>query len=122
MTTPPIRRRLTSTEWVAEAAARFGRVVDDWAFACPACGIRQTVGDLKAVGAPRHLWGIACIGRFAVNDAANHLELRRIGGGCSYIAGAGVAVCPLQVTRDDGTVVEVFDFAPSVIIPGKGRT
>jgi hypothetical protein len=102
------RQHFTEAEWIAEARARFGDNPNDWAFRCPACRCRITVGDYRRAGAPEDTIAFSCIGRF--NGKGGSME-KPSKFGCNYAGGGLFRLNPVDVIREDGKTSTMFAFA-----------
>lgn len=102
-------------EWQEEAVSRFGTNARNWAFVCPACGKVSTVSDFLALEAnPQNAYQ-ECIGRVTGQGAP-----RKEGNpnGCNWAAYGFFGTCGKGriVIDDEGSEIEVFDFAE--VVPG----
>lgn len=99
-------------EWTEEGKERFGENYEDWKFKCPSCGHIASGKDFKDAGADANDMYQTCIGRHNGKGAYSK-KAKDKGNGCNWAAfglfktiGKGRIVI-----SEDGTEVEVFDFA-----------
>lgn len=98
---------LSRTEWITEAARRFGPDPLDWRFVCPSCGHVASVRDWKDAGAPESAAAFSCVGRWTGRMG---VSLWTKPGPCNY-AGFGLfQINPVAVDHD-GVIHCVFAFA-----------
>ena len=103
------KKEQTLKEWQEEAKRLFGDNAKQWKFKCPACGHVASVQDFLNVGADANSAYQECIGRHTGKGSPKKGDTS----GCNWAAyglfktmGKG-----RTVIADDGTKVEVFDFA-----------
>lgn len=104
-------KKYTLKEWLTEANRRFGKDPENWKFICPMCG-RVNIGkEFKEAGAQPDDMYCNCIGRFNGNMVP---ASKSKGNGCDWAAYGlfGTAGKGVLVEKQDGSCVEVFDFAP----------
>ena len=89
---------MASTEYLAEAARRFGTDQAAWRFVCPACGHVQSVADYQAAGAPEGAIGFSCIGRY-LGGAYDWFQGTTP---CNYTSGGLLRVGGVRLTDLDG--------------------
>lgn len=97
----------TAAEWRAEAAERFGKNLFEARFVCPRCGTVTSVRELVAAYAP----GQPSAGSAATN-CIGRVDPER---GCDWAAYGllGTMGKGRVILMEDGTKIEVFDFAPA---------
>lgn len=93
-------RSLPHAEWIAEGRARYGSDWKAWAFVCPSCGQRQTIGEMISAGMPESMFAFSCIGR-ALNSEVE-LGKPTQGHGCNYAGGGLFKLNPVTVTLPAG--------------------
>lgn len=80
-------KQMNGNEWVDEARRLFGHDPNDWAFVCPVCGNRQTVGDFRKLqdrtAAPMDAYKM-CIGVYIYGARARHEQTGQ--GPCDCVA------------------------------------
>lgn len=106
-------RHVSRTEWLAEAAARFGRDPHGWWFVCPSCGHVEQGQAWADVGAMASA-GVNCVGRYLPDANLEVLKDRTFnddGGPCCYVSGGMICVSPVSVSMDGGGYVRAFEFA-----------
>lgn len=112
-------KTLTQDEWLCQGTARYGSEVYRWAFVCPMCGTRQTIGDqveaAKAAGIdPNKVVGFNCIGR-ATGQGDAGIAAKNRGEpwdkGCNWTLGGLFRVHQTEVIVEDGVRRPVFEFA-----------
>lgn len=102
----------TRAEWLLEAGRRFGRDPLSWRFVCPRCGHEQTALDFVRLDAePKRVY-TECIGRALPADQAR-ARFEDGPGPCDWAAFGllGTLGKGRLVLAEDGSSVEVFDFA-----------
>lgn len=104
-------RRLTYAEWIEEGKKLFGPLYDDWRFVCPVCGHVAEVRDWRKAGAPSGAIAFSCIGRYG--DAKREAFGGEGTGPCDYAGGGVFRLNPVTVVSEDGSEVQVFEFAKS---------
>jgi len=104
-----MRRILTEAEWNAEGHHLFGHDQMKWKFLCPSCGMSIAVTDWKEAGAPENAVAFSCVGRWRGGDNAKTFAKK--GGPCTYAGGGLFAINPVRVHREDGSHLDVFEFA-----------
>jgi len=105
MATEPIkqvtdRREISLDEWKAEGVEKFGEVVADWVFECPACHETQTMRDFvdAEVKNPDTVFYFSCIGRWAE------------GRGCDWTLGGLLQIHKTEVIAPDGDKIAVMEW------------
>lgn len=101
-------KTMTEAEWRAEAVRRFGSDSSNWRFVCPSCKHEASVSDWVKVGAPREAAAFSCVGRWMDNPSPAFSDKP---GPCNYAGGGLFKIHPVSVTREDGAVCSMFDFA-----------
>jgi len=94
-------KKMTLTEWKAEATRRFGNDPYKWKFKCTSCGHVQCAEDFKGlVEDPMSVMFFSCLGRFK-DDV-----------GCNWTLGGLFQMHTLEVDPEDGRdPVPSFEFA-----------
>ncbi|ANP79344.1 hypothetical protein A134_23245 [Vibrio crassostreae 9CS106] len=102
-------------EFYGVATKRFGDSMLDWAFVCPLCGTRQTIGELsEALGYDldeikankalpdevRKYIGFSCLGRFNQGEK-----------GCDWTLGGLFKIHTTEVISEDGEPKPIFELA-----------
>ena len=103
-------RRLTHTEWLAEAKQRFGSQSGKWRFVCPSCKVETTVDEWQAAGAPEGAVAFSCIGRFTGGEGTMD-QGKAPKQPCNYTGGGLFKLNPVEVTDDGGVKHMLFEFA-----------
>ena len=101
------QRRINYEEWLKEAKQLYGEDPLEWSFKCPVCGYEASVRDWKEAGATSGEAGFSCIGRHMTESRS----LGEEGQPCDYAGGGLFRLNPVTVVTEDGTEVEVFEFA-----------
>lgn len=107
-------RTMTTDEWRAEAARRFGDDAGGWRFTCPACGHVASLRDWREAGAPDGAFAFSCIGRWKSKPRG---AFERGEGPCDYAGGGLINLSPVCVRDGDGDAeifgceTWLFDFA-----------
>lgn len=99
-------------EWRKEGTRRFGDDFENWKFICPACGHIASGKNFKDAEAEPNDMYQTCIGRH--NGKGNDgMESKDEGNGCNWAAFGllGTMGKGRTVIAEDGSEVEVFDFA-----------
>lgn len=94
---PPVRRRVTFTDWQAEGVRLFGEDRRAWRFICPACGHVASVADWMAAGAKEGEVGFSCIGRRQPKPRDAFVKGE---GPCNYAGGGLFRLNPVTVVGD----------------------
>lgn len=99
----------TLADWLTEGKETFGEDFSQWRFICPACGHIQTVQDFTDIGASANNAYQECIGRCTGKGSPKKGDTS----GCNWAAYGlfGTLGKGRIVVTDDGTEVEVFQFA-----------
>lgn len=94
---------VSQEDWLARARVLFGPDTGGWRFVCPACGNVQSIASVLAA-APE----LTC------DDVKGWIyyncQGRYTAGGCDWTLGGLIRRHRLEVVKDDGSVMPVFEF------------
>jgi hypothetical protein len=101
-------RSITHAEWLEEGRRLYGADAKTWAFVCPSCGQRQTIGEMIRAGMPESMFAFSCIGRGL--GSSTTMGEPSLGRGCNYAGGGLFKLNPVRVVFD-GSTRETFEWA-----------
>lgn len=96
-------RTILQADWLEWGVAWFGPDTDGWLFQCPGCGNQQSVNSVLKDNPELNRDDVkgwiyySCQGRYGK-------------GGCDWTLGGFLRLHKLEVVKDDGSVMPVFEF------------
>ncbi len=96
-------REVSVADWHEEGLALFGKEKMDFAWKCPACGVKILSREYMALGAPSGALAVHCIGNWVKDDR-----------GCNYVGSVGlVCLNPVRLLLLSGETVDVMEWWPN---------